>query len=82
MMVPPKTDRRQKRPDAHLVAWRDILQADAYGGYNGLYDPARPGRAGHAGPIPVAASSSSPTLPRVHGAGLAPRPCRRPPWRW
>jgi transposase len=36
-------DRRKEHPDAHLVAWRGILQADAYGGYNGLYDPARPG---------------------------------------
>jgi transposase len=36
-------DRRQERPDAHLAAWSGILQADAYGGYNGLYDPARPG---------------------------------------
>jgi hypothetical protein len=36
-------DRRQEHPDAHLAAWRGILQADAYGGYNGLYDPARPG---------------------------------------
>jgi transposase len=36
-------DRRQEHPDAHLTGWRGILQADAYGGYNGLYDPARPG---------------------------------------
>ena len=36
-------DRRQEHPDAHLAAWSGILQADAYGGYNGLYDPARPG---------------------------------------
>ncbi|MFG1466254.1 IS66 family transposase [Xanthobacter sp. DSM 24535] len=36
-------DRRQEHPDAHLAGWRGILQADAYGGYNGLYDPARPG---------------------------------------
>jgi hypothetical protein len=34
-------DRRQEHPDAHLAGWRGILQADAYGGYNGLYDPAR-----------------------------------------
>jgi transposase len=34
-------DRRQEHPDAHLANWRGILQADAYGGYNGLYDPAR-----------------------------------------
>jgi len=36
-------DRRQEHPDGHLAGWRGILQADAYGGYNGLYDPARPG---------------------------------------
>lgn len=36
-------ERRQAHPDAHLAGWRGILQADAYGGYNGLYDPARPG---------------------------------------
>jgi transposase len=36
-------DRRQEHPDEHLREWRGILQADAYGGYNGLYDPARKG---------------------------------------
>lgn len=36
-------DRRQEHPNDHLAGWRGILQADAYGGYNGLYDPARPG---------------------------------------
>ncbi|MGU9982592.1 IS66 family transposase [Phreatobacter sp. HK31-P] len=35
-------DRRQEHPDGHLRGWRGILQADAYGGYNGLYDPRRP----------------------------------------
>ena len=35
-------DRRQEHPDGHLRGWRGILQADAYGGYNGLYDPQRP----------------------------------------
>jgi transposase len=34
-------DRRQEHPEEHLAGWRGILQADAYGGYNGLYDPAR-----------------------------------------
>ena len=38
-------DRRQEHPDEHLVGWRGILQADAYGGYNGLYDPRRDGGA-------------------------------------
>jgi transposase len=36
-------DRRQEHPDDHLAGWQGILQADAYGGYNGLYDPARKG---------------------------------------
>lgn len=36
-------DRKHEHPDDHLKGWRGILQADAYGGYNGLYDPARPG---------------------------------------
>jgi transposase len=35
-------DRRQEHPDEHLAGWRGVLQADAYGGYNGLYHPARP----------------------------------------
>lgn len=39
-------DRRQEHPDAHLAGWQGVLQADAYGGYNGLYDPAR-----KAGPV-------------------------------
>ena len=34
-------DRRQEHPDDHLAGWRGILQADAYGGYNGLYNPGR-----------------------------------------
>jgi transposase len=34
-------DRRQEHPDRHLSGFAGILQADAYAGYNGLYDPAR-----------------------------------------
>jgi transposase len=34
-------DRRQEHPDRHLSRFAGILQADAYAGYNGLYDPAR-----------------------------------------
>jgi transposase len=34
-------DRRLEHPNDHLADWRGIVQADAYGGYNGLYDPAR-----------------------------------------
>jgi hypothetical protein len=36
-------DRRQEHPDGYLANWRGVLQADAHGGYNGLYDPGRPG---------------------------------------
>ena len=31
-------DRKGERPRAHLQHFRGILQADAYGGFNGLYD--------------------------------------------
>lgn len=30
-------DRRMEHPTLHLANWTGILQADAYGGYNGLY---------------------------------------------
>src|SRR5918993_3608356 len=35
-------DRRHEHPARHLHRFSGILQADAYSGYNGLYDPARP----------------------------------------
>jgi hypothetical protein len=35
------TDRRMEHPTRHLAGWSGILQADAYGGYNGVYDAAR-----------------------------------------
>lgn len=34
-------DRRQEHPQRHLQSFTGILQADAYSGYNGLYDPSR-----------------------------------------
>jgi transposase len=34
-------DRRQEHPESHLRHFTGILQADAYSGYNTLYDPAR-----------------------------------------
>ena len=34
-------DRRGEHPVRHLKAFSGILQADAYGGYNALYDPSR-----------------------------------------
>jgi transposase len=35
-------DRRQEHPERHLQGFIGILQADAYSGYNTLYDPSRP----------------------------------------
>jgi transposase len=35
-------DRRHEHPARHLQRFCEILQADAYSGYTGLYDPARP----------------------------------------
>src|SRR5665647_2817838 len=34
-------DRRHEHPVRHLEGFTGILQADAYGGYNALYDPSR-----------------------------------------
>ena len=34
-------DRTAAHPQHHLADWRGILQADAYAGFSGLYDPAR-----------------------------------------
>jgi transposase len=34
-------DRRHEHPDRHLEGFTGILQADAYSGYNELYDPSR-----------------------------------------
>lgn len=36
-------DRRHEHPERHLAGFAGILQADAYSGYNMLFDPARPG---------------------------------------
>ena len=36
-------DRRQEHPERHLAGFGGIVQADAYNGYNTLYDPARAG---------------------------------------
>jgi hypothetical protein len=60
------------------------LQADAYGGYNGLYDPARPG-----GPVTSALCWSHARrgffeladIAASARAGPAPRLCRRSRWR-
>ncbi|MEJ2117680.1 MAG: IS66 family transposase, partial [Alphaproteobacteria bacterium] len=34
-------DRRQEHPESHLQGFTGILQADAFSGYNSLYDPER-----------------------------------------
>jgi hypothetical protein len=34
-------DRKQEHPVRHLQSYTGILKADAYSGYNGLYDPSR-----------------------------------------
>ena len=39
-------DRRGEHPQTHLASWTGILQADAYAGFNALFDPRRT-----AGPI-------------------------------
>ena len=51
-------DRRQEHPERHLRGFSGILQADAYSGYNGLYDPARRARADHAGAVLGACQAS------------------------
>jgi len=38
-------DRRHEHPERHLAGFGGILQADAYSGYNTLFDPARHGGA-------------------------------------
>jgi transposase len=43
-------DRGGEHPQAHLAGWSGLFQADAYGGYGKLYEPARA-----AGPIQEAA---------------------------
>jgi transposase len=35
-------DRAGEHPERHLCGFSGILQADAYSGYNGLYEPSRP----------------------------------------
>jgi transposase len=34
-------DRSGAHPEAHLASWVGLMQADAYAGFNRLYDPAR-----------------------------------------
>ena len=47
-------DRAGEHPQAHLATYAGIFQADAYSGYNKLYEPDRKARSWkqHAGPMP------------------------------
>ena len=66
-------DRRGEHPVRHLADFTGILQADAYSGFNGLYEAARKTGADHsrlsAGRTPGGSSSSWPISPRTPGAG-------------
>jgi len=44
-------DRRGEHPVRHLGGFKGILQADAYGGYNELYEPIAHARTNHARPV-------------------------------
>jgi transposase IS66 family protein len=39
--VRPKVFMRRVHPEAHLASWAGLMQADAYAGFNRLYEPAR-----------------------------------------
>ena len=68
----------------HLRDFTGILQADAYSGFNALYDPARtpgPITPACAGPMPGGSSSSWPISPRMPGAARTLRRSRRLRWR-
>ncbi len=72
--APPAADRLRlarspeglKPPNTICGTFAGILQADAHGGYNGLYAPGRPAGRSHrpcAGPMPGGSSSNWQTLP-------------------
>ena len=77
-------DRRQEHPLRHLQSFTGILQADAYSGYNELYDVSRA-----QGPITPALCWARPggsflswrTSPPMRGATRMPQRSRRSPWR-
>ena len=77
-------DRRHEHPAQHLHGFTGILQADAYSGYNELYDASRPqerSRRPCAGPMPGDSSSNSPTSRPALGAARMQRRSRRLRWR-
>ena len=62
-------DRRGEHPQTHLAGYAGILQADAFSGYNKLYEPDRqPGPRPDAGATPADRSSSWPILLRTPAA--------------
>ena len=77
-------DRRQEHPERHLMDFAGILQADAYSGYNGLYDPGREKGAivlRCVGRMRGASSSNWRTLPPTRGAANRRRPSPRSRFR-
>ncbi len=77
-------DRTQQHPECHLRGFAGILQADAYSGYNGLYDPARAEGAitsVYVGRMRGGSSSSWPILPPMPGAASRRRRYRRSRWK-
>jgi hypothetical protein len=50
-------DRGHEHPESHLQAFAGILQADAYSGYNPLYDPSRALVRPAGSPDPLAANA-------------------------
>lgn len=77
-------DRRQEHPTRHLQSFTGILQADAYSGYNELYDPSRAedrSRPRCVGRMPGGSSSSWQTSRPISGAARTPRQSLRSRWR-
>jgi len=71
-------DRRKEHPEHHLRGFTGILQADAYSGYNGLYDPSRCGQRHSCCDMQATVPSSSDTPPspaRPEAAGRSRRSC-------
>lgn len=60
-------DRTREHPEAHLASYAGLMQADAYAGFNRLYEPRRrPGQSSRppVGPMRDASSSTSPASTR------------------
>ena len=68
-------DRRGEHPERHLAGYAGILQADAYGGFNGLYDADRM----PAGRSPKRSAGRMRRRKFFELAELSPGRARRPP---